>query len=83
MSYLKQKILNNKRDSAYYYGFTLTGVKEVDIILSAVAVAGKCFHNTDQWNIPIEYYDNLSAAEIIQEAANISVELLKNKKVLK
>lgn len=34
---------------AYYYGFEPTGVYEVDIILSAVAHAGKLAHHTESW----------------------------------
>lgn len=38
------------RMDAYYYGFAETGQAEIDLILSAVACAGKSFHHTDQWN---------------------------------
>lgn len=34
---------------AYYYGFYETGVKEIDLILSAIACAGKAFHSTENW----------------------------------
>jgi len=37
------------RMDAYYYGFGLTGVAEIDVLLSAVACAGKAFHHTDSW----------------------------------
>lgn len=38
------------RMTAYYYGFYDTGVREIDLILSAVACAGKAFHHTQDWN---------------------------------
>lgn len=37
------------RMQAYYYGFEPTGVGPVDAILSAVAVAGKGLHSTEDW----------------------------------
>lgn len=37
------------RLDAYYYGFEATGVAAVDVVLSAVACAGKAFHHTDRW----------------------------------
>lgn len=40
---------NDARMSAYYYGFSRTGVGSVDAILSAVAVAGKAYHGTAYW----------------------------------
>ncbi len=38
------------RMDAYYYGFKRTGEDCVDLILSAVACAGKAFHHTNQWS---------------------------------
>lgn len=38
------------RMSAYYYSFEPTGVPEIDMILSAVACAGKAYHHTESWN---------------------------------
>lgn len=35
---------------AYYYGFSETGNPDIDLILAAVAAAGKGFHNTESWN---------------------------------
>lgn len=60
------------RMDAYYYGFTPTGVAAIDKILSAVACAGKDFHNTADWNDEVEPYPHLrgtSYAEMIQNAA--------------
>lgn len=37
------------RMDAYYYGFSDTGVRCIDEILSAVAVAGKGCHHTEGW----------------------------------
>jgi hypothetical protein len=62
--------------SAYYYGFGPTGAFPVDVILSAVARAGKAFHSTADWNdetacvyepgihrgaTPIEWIENAAA----------------------
>lgn len=61
------------RMDAYYYGFTPTGVKEIDRIISAVACAGKCFHHTADWRTNTEPYPHLRGedpAEWIQNAAN-------------
>lgn len=57
------------RMSAYYYGFELTGVREVDEILSAVACAGKGYHHTESWGDE-EDGGGPSYAELIQEAAD-------------
>jgi hypothetical protein len=35
--------------AAYYYSFDETGVDAIDIVLSAVACAGKAFHHTEEW----------------------------------
>jgi hypothetical protein len=34
----------------YYYGFDETGQHEIDLILSAVACAGKASHHTEDWH---------------------------------
>ena len=65
------------RMDAYYYGFDLTGAPEIDLILSAVACAGKSFHHTDQWNDqsePWPAHTGNSPAEWIQNAAIIAAE---------
>lgn len=50
------------RMSAYYYSFDRTGTLAVDRVLSAVAVAGKGCHNTEDW-------DDYGYVDKIQEAA--------------
>jgi hypothetical protein len=57
------------RMDAYYYSFKETGVIEIDKILSAVAVAGKGYHNTEDW-------DDETIA-LIQDAANDAAVKLK------
>lgn len=57
------------RMSAYYYSFKPTENLPIDKILSAVAVAGKMFHNTACWN-DIPSYSEKTPIEAIQEAAN-------------
>jgi hypothetical protein len=62
------------RMDAYYYGFDATGILAIDLILSAVACAGKSFHHTDQWGEKVSpYHDRLrgdTPVEWIQNAAN-------------
>jgi len=55
------------RMQAYYFGFDPTGVLAIDRILSAVAVAGKMYHSTADWNDDL---DEPSYAARIQLAAN-------------
>ena len=62
--------------SAYYYSFELTGVREIDEILSAVAMAGDSHHHTDCW-ADVYCSDGFSAAELIQEMANRAAEKLR------
>ena len=56
------------RMSAYYYSFDETGVRSVDEILSAVAIAGKAYHHTESWSDPI-YNRPESYIDLIQQAA--------------
>jgi len=61
------------RMCGYYYGFEATGVPEIDLILSAIACAGKCYHHTEDWNQETRLYDHLEGKtpiEWIQNAAN-------------
>ncbi len=60
---------------AYYYSFAPTGQREVDLILHAVARAGKAFHHTSQWTEDemAEFYEHCegnTCVEWIQNAAN-------------
>ncbi len=59
------------RMNAYYYSFEPTGCYAVDKILSAVATAGKGFHNTEDWSE--KWGDGPTCVEVIQEAANSAV----------
>lgn len=63
---------------AYYYGFNETAVPEVDLILSAVACAGKAFHLTEDWNEQCDYtpegHTGTTPADCIQNAANLAAE---------
>jgi len=61
------------RMNAYYYGFTPTGVIEIDRILSAVATAGKHYHHTEMWS-DSDSDEELSEAEEIQAAAEAAAE---------
>lgn len=61
------------RMNAYYYAFYPTGCYPVDRILSAVACAGKAFHNTDCWTEECAPYDGHFGEmpiDWIQNAAN-------------
>lgn len=65
------------RMDAYYYGFGLTGIHAVDLILSAVACAGKAFHHTDCWfdeSTPYEGHSGSTPVEWIQNAGNAAAE---------
>lgn len=55
---------------AYYYGFSATGVREVDNILCAVASAGKAYHHTEDWS-------EGGYPELIQKTAAEAAEKLK------
>lgn len=73
---LLEPIDPDARMDAYYYGFEPTGVGIVDRILSAVAYAGKAYHNTSDWadNDPGDWPYLLpdggdSAEQAIQNAA--------------
>ncbi len=57
------------RMNAYYYSFNKTGVREIDEILSAVAMAGKGYHHTEEWDDNI-YGEDYSYVDLIQEIAN-------------
>ena len=65
------------RMDAYYYGFEPTGVPEIDRILSAVACAGKAYHNTSDWQNGCKPYAGHvggTPVEWIQNAANDAAE---------
>lgn len=65
------------RMDAYYYGFGLTGIHAVDLILSAVACAGKAFHHTDCWfdeSTPYDGHSGSTPVEWIQNAGNAAAE---------
>lgn len=65
------------RMDAYYYGFGLTGIHAVDLILSAVACAGKAFHHTDCWfdeSTPYDGHTGSTPVEWIQNAGNAAAE---------
>lgn len=68
------------RMNGYYYGFTPTGVREIDLILSAVACAGKAYHHTEAWLdecSPYPHHTGNSPAEWIQNAANEAAKVLR------
>ena len=62
------------RMEAYYYSFASTGVPAIDVILSAVACAGKAYHHTDDWGDNSSPYHELHRGECpvdwIQNAAD-------------
>jgi hypothetical protein len=69
----------NRRLSAYYYGFDPTDVEEIDLILAAVATAGKLTHHTEWWNDVIDYYGE-SPVGFIQRMAEQAAEQVKSLK---
>lgn len=74
----RHKGLNMK---AYHYSFAPTGVIEIDRILSAVASAGRSYHDTYDWNEEYDYGANkgMSPVDLIQEAANNAAKFIKEK----
>lgn len=58
------------RMDSYYYSFESTGNVHIDKILSAVAVAGKAFHHTSEWDDDDTLDGGPSYADRIQIAAN-------------
>ena len=69
------------RMDAYYFGFNGTGERAVDLILSAVATAGKGSHHTDGWvdeEIANYYDDGLTHEERIQRAADAAASLIRD-----
>lgn len=65
------------RMHAYYYGFSSTGVPEIDKILSAVACAGKAYHHTESWSDECDPYSGHTGQtpiDWIQNAANEAAE---------
>lgn len=60
------------RMDAYYYGFTDQKSPELQLVLSAVACAGKAFHHTEDWNdaaSPYEGHEGVTPIEWIERAA--------------
>lgn len=51
------------RMGAYYYGFDATGIREIDVILSAIASAGKAYHHTDSWTEKCNRYHDAFRGE--------------------
>ncbi len=77
------------RMEAYYYEFDRTGIAAIDAILSAVAVAGKGAHHTQDWIATDDYgYYNGhpglppssggSAASLIRRTAVASAETIRD-----
>lgn len=56
---------------AYYYSFQPTGDGAIDLILGAISIAGKQFHNTEDWATPLGVLaDANTVIDLIQQAAN-------------
>lgn len=54
---------------AYYYSFEPTGDPHIDLILGAVARAGKMYHHTEMW-VDGWGEDDPGCIEVIQTLAN-------------
>lgn len=61
----------DRRFDAYYYSFEPTGCEPVDLILMAVARAGKLAHHTDTWQNDQYHWSHYGGtpADLIQAAA--------------
>jgi hypothetical protein len=75
----QQRPSNELRMDAYYYSFGSTGVPEIDLILSAVACAGKAYHHTEMWNEECEWtpHEGNAPVDWIYNAAAKAAEALK------
>jgi hypothetical protein len=65
---------------AYYFSMNPTGVEEIDKILSALCLAGKGYHHTQDWNEDKDDWEDYSGgsyAQWIQSAANEAAEEIK------
>ena len=65
--------MGERRMKAYYYRFSPTGCEAVDLILHAIACAGKAYHHTEQWRDECQGYGECvgnSPIEWIQNAAD-------------
>jgi len=58
------------RMNAYYYGFDETGQREIDEVLSSVAIAGKGCHHTSDWTECHPFNNDLTYVDLIQDRAN-------------
>lgn len=81
---------------SFYLSFEPTGDKDIDLILSAIANAGKYFHSTERWNdeapyksdddlkgrTPIDWISNAASGAAISIAAK-DAELVKLREALK
>lgn len=55
----------------YYIHFEPTGNDAIDLVLGAVALAGRSYHSTESWSDISEYDDHdYSLTDLIQRAAN-------------
>lgn len=70
---------NELRMDAYYYSFESTGVPEIDLILSAVACAGKAYHHTMCWQDECEWepHEGKAPVDWIYNAAVRAAEEIK------
>lgn len=68
---MRQRILGrgDRMLSSYYFDFDPTGDERIDLILGAVAAAGKSYHSTEMWNED-DFDDGYTLIELIQAAAN-------------
>jgi len=71
------------RMNAYYFAFNPTGVHAIDLILSAIACAGKAFHHTQDWCDDCPTYEDEHRGEYpvdwIQNAADDAAAMLRER----
>lgn len=65
------------RMDSYYYGFEKTGIGIIDEILSAVAIAGKHLHSTEDWADEDWTPDGITEEQRIQQAADRAAEAIR------
>lgn len=67
----KEMLAMRLEKGAYYYGFSRTGDRGIDLILGAMSAAGKGYHCTEDWFDGCGNYESAdNYIELIQMAAN-------------
>jgi hypothetical protein len=69
--------------NAYYFAFTPTGCREIDVILSAIASAGKGYHHTEDWSTPMDAYPPFRGTSYLEFIYNAAIDAAKEIELLR